>query len=497
MMKTWISVALFSPGQITGIVLVSVLLAALIALNVYIAYLIHKRGVHRMHTEQLQRQRNELLHKLDAMRAGTALTDLPDTDYDDEDETVPTEDEESDEDGEVEAFGDDGEDEGTLEVEVNEAGNVVRYNRSFTARITQADNDLKARYSELKNYLLAFRGVRARMSWRRETFHIGRKSVAGFVVRGKTLCLCLATDPALFENTKYKVVDVSGRKGKNPLPCMYKLTSDRKMSYAKELADIVLAGFNTAKVADYKPADFTLPYKSTDVLIKRRLIKVVGSGIPDTAREDAMAAAKGIHYNRSFAARIIQSDDALKGYYSKLKNYLLAHKDVAAADSWKRESFRQGRNTLAAFVIRGKTLCLCLATDPAAFTGTKYKVEDLSKRSKNVNTPLLYRVKGDRRVTYAMQLIDRVFAEHGVEKAEIEYVNYAVPFTATETLVRRGLIRVTESTAPNFRTLRDTAPVTADAAPVTAEAAATVDDVNATKAQTSENVTDGPTEEEK
>lgn len=485
MMRTYISASLFSPGQITGIVLVAVLLAALIALNVYFAYLVHKRGVHRMQTEQLQRQRNELLHKLDAMRAGAALSDLPHTDAVVEAAEPDDEPDEETDDEEGETFGDDGEEEATLEVEVNEAGNVVRYNRSFTARITQADNDLKARYSELKNYLLAFRGVRARMSWRRETFHIGRKSVAGFVVRGKTLCLCLATDPTLFENTKYKVDDMSGRKGKNPLPCLYKLTSDRKVGYAKELTDIVLAGFNATKVADYKPADFTLPYKSTDVLIKRRLIKVTGGGIPDTAREDAMAAAKGIHYNRSFAARIIQSDDVLKGYYSKLKNYLLAHKDVTAADSWKRESFRRGRNTLAAFVIRGKTLCLCLAADPAAFIGTKYKVEDLSKRGKNGNTPLLYRVKGDRRVTYAMQLIDRVFAEHGVEKAAAEPVNYAVPFTATETLVRRGLIRVIESAAPDFRTLRDGL----------AEAAAT-DDAGAA-AQTSENAADRSTEEGK
>ena len=84
-----------------------------------------------------------------------------------------------------------------------------------------------------------------------------------------------------------------------------------------------------------------------------------------------------------------------------------------------------------------------------------------------------------------MQLIDRVFAEHGVEKAAAEPVNYAVPFTATETLVRRGLIRVTESAAPDFRTLRDGL----------AEAAAT-DDAG-TVAQTSENAADRSTEEGK
>ena len=49
-----------------------------------------------------------------------------------------------------------------------------------------------------------------------------------------------------------------------------------------------------------------------------------------------------------------------------------------------------------------------------------------------------------------MQLIDRVFAEHGIEKGDGEYVNYAVPFTATDTLVRRGLIRVITGATPQF-----------------------------------------------
>lgn len=455
-MKTNISVSLFSPGQVAGIVILSILVAALIGLCGYLVYLLHKRGVHVLHTEQLQLQRNELMRKLDAMRAGVALGDLPQTanvaeeEDDEEEEEAVAADEDADDDGDIGStvFDDEVETEG--EVEVTESGTVVRYNRSFTARITQADNDLKARYSELKNYLLGYRGVKARMSWRRETFHIGRKSAVAFVVRGKTLCIFLATDPTMFEGTKYKVEDMSGRSNKNPMPCMYKITSDRKMSYAKELVDIVMAGYNAAKNPEYKPDDFTLPYKSTEVLIKRRLIKVSG-GVADLAREDAMAAAKGIHYNRSFAARIIQSDDALKSCYSRVKNHLMAHKDVVAVDTWKRETFRKGRTVVAAFIIRGKTLCLCLATDPAKYDGTKYKVEDLTVRNKNTNTPLLYRVKGDRRVTYAMQLIDQAFAEQGIEAAEIETVNYAVPFVATETLVRRGLIKVTEGTTPRFR----------------------------------------------
>ncbi len=476
MISSVYSVSLFSPGQIAAIVIVAILIAALIGLIVYIAYLLHKRGVHILRTEQLQLQRNELLNKLAAMRSGAQLGDLPQTETYNanlgavvvaEEEPEEDDEEEAEEVAEIEEFGEEPED--SADVELNEAGNAVRYNRSFIARITQGDKDLKARYSELKNCLMVYKGMKSRVSWKKEVFHVGRKSVAAFVVRGKTLCLLLSTDASLFDGTKYKVVDVSGGKEK-ALSCMFRITSDRKCAYAKELIDIVAAGFNIAKQDDYKVADFTLPYKSTRVLIKNRLIKVVGN-ITGAEVDDASAAAKGIAYNRSFAAKIIQSDDALKVCYSKVKNHILSYDGVAVSDTWKRETFKFGREVVAAFVIRGKTLCMCLATDPARYDGTKYKVEDLSKRSKNTNTPLLYRVKGERRITYAMQLIDAAFAEQGIKKAENpEYVDYAVPFTATETLVRHGLIKITERHMPKFDNT-DKAQETAQE--TTAEAAAT------------------------
>lgn len=459
---TLLNVSVFSPVQIVGIVLISVLLAAFIALDIYIGYLIHKRGVHKMHTRQLQDQRDALMKKLGDIRSGKygeysyaykgGMVVAPEPeDEEPEDDTDEVEENIEPEDTDVAERDVQPDDENeNLELEVTDAGTVVRYNRSFTARLTQADNDLKARYSELKNCLMCYFGVKARMSWKRETFHIGRTSVASFTIRGKTLCLHLATETRIFDGTKYKVEDMSGRSGKNTMPCMYRITSDRKVSYAKELIEIVMAGFATFSVRDYKPQDFTLPYKSTEVLIKQRLIKIVGDAIPDLEKEEALARAMGIRYNRSFEARVIQSDDELKSRYSKLKNYIMAHAGISPLNSWKRESFRVGRNIIASFIIRGKTLCLCLATDPKQFDGTKYKVEDLSLRNKNANTPLMYRVKSDRKLGYAKDLIDKVCAEREIAKAEIEEVNYVVPFIATETLVRRGLIKKTDIKAKDF-----------------------------------------------
>lgn len=453
----FLSFNLFSPSQITGIVLLSLLLAAVIGVNIWLVCLLRKRGAHKLYTAQLRKQRAALMKKLYALRSGEVVEstftmpfflfgEKPPQADPEADETDAAKDgrDEEDRDGELDEAddSDDDEENETLDLEVTDDGKVVRYDRSFTARITQSDNDLKARYSELKNYILQYRSVKSRISWKKETFRSGRNIMASFVVSGKTLCVCLATDPKMFEGTKYRVDDLSRRGKNNKLPCRFRITSDRRTKLAKELIDVVMAGLGLPRRGDYVAQNFVLPYRSTEALVKRRAIKVMGDSIPDFAKEDALAAQKRIRYNRSFEARIIQSDDMLKGYYSAIKNRLLSYEGVDASAAWRKETFSVCGATAAALVIRGKTLCVCLALDPARFDGTKYKAEDISQRVKNTPTPLMYRIKNARRVGYAVQLIDKVFSEKGAIRVEKPAVDYAGPFVATDTLVRRGLIKV-------------------------------------------------------
>ena len=68
----------------------------------------------------------------------------------------------------------------------------VLYDRSFKARVMQADDQLKEFYDLLKNKLLSYKGVKSRFSWSGESFRIGRKLYAVLAVKGKTLNLYLA-----------------------------------------------------------------------------------------------------------------------------------------------------------------------------------------------------------------------------------------------------------------------------------------------------------------
>ena len=167
--------------------------------------------------------------------------------------------------------------------------------------------------------------------------------------------------------------------------------------------------------------------------------------IPEGAKVMNIVASPGMfiryRYNRSFEAKLIQSDDTVKRYYSELKNCLLSYKKVTSRISWRHESFRKGRPAAAKFVIRGKTLCLCLALDPENYEESKYIVDDMSRYAKFANTPLMYRIKNERRLRYAKELIAFLF--EGTEPSGHEYEDFAaIPYEDTQSLVERGLIKI-------------------------------------------------------
>ena len=167
--------------------------------------------------------------------------------------------------------------------------------------------------------------------------------------------------------------------------------------------------------------------------------------IPEGAKVMNIVASPGMfiryRYNRSFEAKLIQSDDTVKRYYSELKNCLLSFKKVTSRISWRHESFRKGRPAAAKFVIRGKTLCLCLALDPENYEESKYIVDDMSRYARFAGTPLMYRIKNERRLRYAKELIAFLF--EGTEPSGHEDEDFAaIPYEDTQSLVERGLIKI-------------------------------------------------------
>lgn len=176
---------------------------------------------------------------------------------------------------EREEYEDDDDDESSTFV--TEGVERVRYDRSFKAKHIQMKDESKEWYSTLKNELLSYQRVKSRLSWRKETFRIGRMPLARFVIRGKTLCLLLAIEPSGLQGTKFTVDDVSAVASTADTPCQYRIKSARRAKYAKELIGIVMKELNMRKIPDYVAQDFFVPYEGTVSLMEKGLTKRVVS----------------------------------------------------------------------------------------------------------------------------------------------------------------------------------------------------------------------------
>ena len=144
----------------------------------------------------------------------------------------------------------------------------IRYRRSFLSRYVQAESYIQDYYTEIKNELLSYKGVKARTSWSKESFKCGRTHIAKIDVKGKALCLYLAINPESVD-AKYRVT-----KAKGDCPTLIKIKSDRKKKYALELIRTLMESLALPRI-EREAEDYRLPYEETDALIERGLIKVI------------------------------------------------------------------------------------------------------------------------------------------------------------------------------------------------------------------------------
>ena len=153
--------------------------------------------------------------------------------------------------------------------------------------------------------------------------------------------------------------------------------------------------------------------------------------------------ANMMKYNRSFIARIIQGTDEQKNYYGKVKTALLSYKKVNSNIAWGAERFNKGRETIARFKIRGKTLCLYLALDPNEFATSVYHHADVSDNKSMHGTPMMVKIKSPLGVKKAIRLIDEMLARRGGVKREIAERDYAAmyPYESMEELIEDGLVK--------------------------------------------------------
>ena len=181
------------------------------------------------------------------------------------------------------------------------------------------------------------------------------------------------------------------------------------------------------------------------------LIQEVGNDLVDA--ETGLV----IRLKRSFTAKMKQSEEKVKSYYSDLKNELVSYKKINSNVSWHGDRFNFGRDTVAKININGKTLCFYLALDPndPEFKETVYHQKDVSGQKAYENTPFMVKVKSDAAVKKALRLVGSLAEKLGTEKEEnfaaVDYVD-EFAYASTKKLFDEGFIKATGS-SDNFYNL--------------------------------------------
>ena len=162
-----------------------------------------------------------------------------------------------------------------------------------------------------------------------------------------------------------------------------------------------------------------------------------------------------IRLKRSFTAKMKQSDEKVKSYYSDIKNELTSYKKINSNVSWHGDRFNYGRDTVAKININGKTLCFYIALDPndPELKPTVYHQKDVGDQKAYESTPFMVKIKSDAAVKKALRLVGVLADKLGADKADnFKAVDYVEEFAyqSTKQLYEEGYIKATKEKKVNF-----------------------------------------------
>ena len=160
---------------------------------------------------------------------------------------------------------------------------MTRYRRSYQSRLIQSKDPMQDYYSGIKNALLAYKGVKSRISWANEKFHQGRNHIAHLIVKTSSLYVYLAVDPETLKGTKYEsaVTVLSGKKKFETVPVLIKIKGERKYKYALELIEMICKdNLQLPLNKKYVETDYKRPAQSDDELVELGLVRKLVAGAP-------------------------------------------------------------------------------------------------------------------------------------------------------------------------------------------------------------------------
>lgn len=168
--------------------------------------------------------------------------------------------------------------------------------------------------------------------------------------------------------------------------------------------------------------------------------------VSETAGENVAAEGEFFgdtfeRYNYSFRAKLIRSPAEVQAYYGEIADEVRSYRKMGLSVGWKQVRIYSGRETIAAVLFKGKTLCVAFALDPKEYENTKYHGKDVSSFKRFENTPMLLRVTSERKAKYAKFLLSELAAKRSLAKGETVRTEFYLPPRTLEELLAEGLVR--------------------------------------------------------
>lgn len=158
----------------------------------------------------------------------------------------------------------------------------IKYDRSLSGKLCLTKPNTVAYYNEIKNYILSYKDVKAKMSWKFEAFNKLKENLFKLAVKKNVLCvyLDLTQDEVsideydYFITTRKPFLNMPNKDVQNT-PIYVKVKNKADLKKCKELIDRVMAKHELVVNEKAKVVDYTTKFlpDTVDNLVERELIK--------------------------------------------------------------------------------------------------------------------------------------------------------------------------------------------------------------------------------
>lgn len=151
-------------------------------------------------------------------------------------------------------------------------------------------------------------------------------------------------------------------------------------------------------------------------VVEKKVVKPVAEEEVVATEDEDTEDDRFVVKRTPFAEKMLTLDAKTQIYYEKIHNAFKALRKINPRISSKGVSYRLGRELVAKISVRGKTMRLHLALNVNDFAQNIYFQKDLSDVKAYVEVPFMVKVKSDRGLKKALELVEALCQAKAIEK---------------------------------------------------------------------------------